>query len=120
MQNRSFDQTFEPAIACTLTPADLQERRQAWSRLARYIAASEPISGGLTFDFAAASGVRESLTELVELEAECCAWMSFATEDSGEGIRLAITGVGPDGERAVRESFAPLSAFGSQGSVTVG
>ena len=108
MQNQSLGPTPETVIACTLTAADLQDRRQAWLKVGSFITATGPIPGGLSFDFARAGGVLESLAELVRLEAECCAWMSFAIEHSPNGIRLAITGLGPDGERGVRESFAPL------------
>ncbi len=109
MQNQGLDQPSDTVIACTLTAAELQDRQQAWLKVGRYITASATIAGGLTFDFANASGLPESLTELVRLEAECCAWMSFALTEPRGGIRLAITGVGPDGERGVRESFAPLT-----------
>jgi hypothetical protein len=65
--------------------------------------------GGLGLTFTAVPGLRESLAELVRLEAECCAWMRFATADAPEGIRLSITAAGEDGERGVRESFAALT-----------
>lgn len=120
MQDMNPDQPSRPAIACTLTPADLQDRQQAWFNVGNHITTSRTIPGGLAVDFAAANGVRESLTELVKLEAECCAWMSFAITESPGTIKLAICGLGPDGERGVRESFAPLLAFGSQSSVAVG
>ena len=50
-----------------------------------------------------------ALTELVRLEAECCAWMTFAMAVSPDGIQLTITSDGEDGERGVREAFAPLA-----------
>ena len=58
--------------------------------------------------FAPARGLADSLTELVRLEGECCAWMAFALSESPDGIGLSITANGVDGERAVRETFAPL------------
>jgi hypothetical protein len=108
MQNQSFDRPSNIVIACTLSAADLQDRQEAWSKVGKYIGASGRIPGGLSFEFTNATGVAESLAELVRLEAECCAWMSFAATDSPDRIRLEITGAGPDGERGVRESFAPL------------
>ena len=105
----SLDQPYEPVIACTLTAADLRDRRQAWFKVGRYIKDSSTIPGGLSFEFSSASGVRESLAELVRLEAECCPWMSFAQSDVATGIRLEITAVGADGERGVRDSFSPLA-----------
>jgi hypothetical protein len=95
-------------LACTLTAADYQDREAAWLKVGTYIRASAAIPGGLSFRFAPARGLGESLTELVRLEAECCAWMAFAMSDSPNGITLSITSNGEDGERAVRETFAPL------------
>ena len=104
MENLSLD----PPIACTLTDADLRDRRAAWLKVGEFVIASEPIPGGLSVDFARAAGVADSLAELVRLEAECCAWMTFEIEESPTKIRLSITGIGTEGERGVRESFVAL------------
>jgi hypothetical protein len=117
MQNRNLDPTSDrlriPAsdnlLVCALTAADYRDRESAWLKLGTYVRASAAIPGGLTFTFAAALGLHDSLAELVRLEAECCAWMAFAIEDSPDGIRLSITSNSEDGERGVREAFAPLA-----------
>ena len=96
-------------IACTLNATDLRDRGRAWLKIGHYVAASEAVPGGLELTFRGVPGLRASLAELVRLEAECCAWMKFATADGPEGIRLAITAAGEDGARGVRESFAPLT-----------
>ena len=98
----------EKDLACTLTAADYQDREVAWLKVGSYVRASTSIRGGLSFRFAPAQGLGESLSELVRLEAECCAWMAFAMSESPDGILLSITSNGGDGERAVRETFAPL------------
>jgi hypothetical protein len=95
-------------LVCTLTAADYQDREAAWLKVGTYIRASAAIRGGLSFRFAPARGLGDSLTELVRLEAECCAWMAFAMLESPQGITLSITANGEDGERGVRETFAPL------------
>jgi hypothetical protein len=95
-------------LVCTLTAADYRDREAAWGKLGTYLNASEAIPGGLRFRFAPARGLKDSLTELVRLEAECCAWMAFAMSEAPVGIGLSITANGEDGERAVRETFAPL------------
>ncbi len=109
MQNPDIDRPTEPAIACTLSDRDLADRQAAWLKLRPYVANAEPIAGGLAFTFRGVPGLRDSLAELVRLEAECCAWMTFTIADSSKTVRLSITGIGEDGARAVRESFAPLS-----------
>jgi hypothetical protein len=97
-------------IACTLTAADYRDRQTAWLELGPFVRTASAVPGGLTLTFAPAIGLQDSLTELVRLEAECCAWMAFATVESPEGIRLTVTAAGEDGERGVRETFAPLAS----------
>jgi hypothetical protein len=99
----------ENPLLCTLTAADYRDREGAWLKLAPYVRSSSAIPGGLTLMFAAILGLRDSLTELARLEGECCAWMTFAMADSPEGIKLSITSNSGEGERAVREAFAPLA-----------
>jgi hypothetical protein len=99
----------ENPLVCTLIEADYRDRERAWLKLRPYVRASEVIPGGLTFTFGPAMGLHDSLTELVRLEAECCAWMTFAMAESSDGVRLSITSNSEDGERGVREAFAPLA-----------
>jgi len=108
MAHLSLVTLLENDLVCTLTAADYEDREAAWLKVGRYVRASTSIPGGLTFRFAPAQGLGESLSELVRLEAECCAWMAFAMSESPDGIRLSITSNSEDGERAVREAFAPL------------
>lgn len=95
-------------IACTLTAADLVDRQHAWLKVGTYGQSATEVPGGLAFTFRAVAGVDESLRELVRLEAHCCAWMTFALEPTADKLTLTVTGLGEDGERGVRESFAPL------------
>jgi len=99
------------AIACTLTEADLRDRQTAWLKVGTYAKGSAEIRGGIVFTFAAAPGVYDSLRELVRLEAECCPWMDFLIKDTSDKVILSVTAAGPDGERGVREAFAPLAAI---------
>lgn len=95
-------------LVCSLTAADYRDRQAAWLKVGNYVSASRAVPGGLDFRFAPARGLADALTELVRLEAECCAWMTFAMSESPDGISLSITSHAADGERAVRESFARL------------
>jgi hypothetical protein len=96
-------------IVCTLTAADYRDRETAWLKLGKFLTRSAPTPGGLSLTFVPTLGLQTSLAELVRLEAECCPWMAFAMAESREGIRLTITAEGEDGERGVREVFAPLA-----------
>jgi len=95
-------------LVCSLTATDYRDRQAAWRTVGKYVTASTAVPGGLRMSFAPARGLADSLTELVRLEGECCAWMAFALSESPDGIGLSITANGVDGERAVRETFAPL------------
>ena len=96
-------------LVCTLTDADYRDREHAWLKLRPFVTASEVIPGGLRVTFGPAIGLPASLTELVRLEAECCAWMTFGMAASHKGIQLSITSDRTDGGRGVREAFAPLT-----------
>ncbi len=95
-------------LVCSLTAADYRDRETAWRKVSHYISASMSTPGGWSFRFSPTRGLQDSLTELVRLEGECCAWMTFAIAESPEGITLSITSNSQDGERGVREMFAPL------------
>jgi len=95
-------------LVCSLSAADYRDREIAWRKVGAYLSASAAIPGGLRLSFALTDGLRDSLTGLIRLEAECCAWMTFAMSEAAEGITLSITSSGEDGERGVRETFAPL------------
>jgi hypothetical protein len=78
-------------IACTLTRASLKEREQWLRRLGE----AALIDGArvddrleLHFRPEASNDVRE----LVRAERECCPFLSFEVELSGEDVRLAVTG----------------------------
>ena len=109
MQEKELELTAGPPIACTLTAADLWDRQRAWLRLGSHITAFEDAPGGLDLSFAPVPGLLPSLRQLVALEAECCAWMTFQIADPPGKVRLSIRAKGEDGERGVRESFAELT-----------
>jgi len=96
-------------LVCTLTAADYRDRESAWLKLKPFVTASADVEGGLSFRFARVTGLQASLSELVRLEADCCAWMSFSMAESAEAIELSITSNSTDGERGVREAFTPLA-----------
>jgi hypothetical protein len=96
-------------LVCSLTAADYRDREKAWRKVGAYVTASAAIPGGLRLSFAPTRGLAGSLTELVRLEGECCAWMAFAMSETSEAIGLTITSNAVDGDRAVRQAFAALA-----------
>lgn len=91
-----------PPIACTLGGADYAERLAWIARLnqdgllghGRYDAVLE-----LRYD----STVRDRVHEMVRKERECCAFLTFALDESGGDVRLTITV--PDRARDAADLF---------------
>src|SRR5689334_1834849 len=101
-------------IACSLTAADLVDRQAAWLKVGAFSIGSKEIPGGLAFAFSPAAGVYDSLAELVRLEAECCAWMSFKLDRVPQEVLMTVTAATDDGQTAVRDAFAPLVEVGER------
>jgi hypothetical protein len=95
-------------IACSLTSEELLHRDKSWRKVAKFAMESREIPGGLAFVFRRDPGVEDSLRQLIQLEAECCPWMTFSLEAGQEMLRVGMTGEGDAGEMAVREMFAEL------------
>jgi hypothetical protein len=78
-------------IMCTLTAADLKDRGRAWRKLwASGLLHRERVPGGIRL--IAEPGGAEALTELIELERECCAWIDYKVD--GPAVTLTAHGVG--------------------------
>jgi len=66
-------------IACTLSAADLPNRQRAWrSLLDSSLLARERIPGGLRLTVRPGAG--QQLKALVDLERDCCPWITFAVD----------------------------------------
>ena len=88
-------------IACTLTPEDLKDVGQAWQKLfSESLIAREEVPGGLRLQVHPGSAV--ALRSLIDIERECCQWISFELD----GPVVTMTSPGP-GEAAIREMWQP-------------
>jgi hypothetical protein len=93
-------------MACTLTPGDAVERREAWGRLARAALIDRARSGnGVTLRFRA--GAEHELRALVAAERECCPFLTLQVREDGDGLTLEITG--PQYAAPVLDAFAGVS-----------
>lgn len=96
---RSFPATSD-AIACTLGPAELRDTQAAWQKLmSASLIAREQVPGGLRLRFHPASS--KALQQLVDIERECCAWISF--EITGGTLTMTSAGAG---EATIREMWS--------------
>lgn len=99
------DNRSEVAIACSLRPGDLRDRRSAWERLAmRALRESRPTNSGVRFVYAASEESEHELRELSRLEAECCPFAEWRLRRRGEELILDVTSHG-EGAAAVRALF---------------
>jgi hypothetical protein len=89
-----------PPIACTLSASDLQDRQGAWSKLmGSGLVKRDAVPGGIRLS--PAPGAVAALTELIDLERECCAWIHFEVSD-GSVVTLTAEG---DGEAVLAGMF---------------
>ena len=81
-------------IACTLTPAELHERRQTVLASIRNSALEiMPTSDGCVWRFSPGGDILARLATLVELERQCCAFLTFRiVVEPQQPIALEITG----------------------------
>ena len=89
-------------IACTLTPEDLKETQAAWRKLFRLsLISREAIPGGLRL--LVHPGSADALRQLIDIERECCRWISF--ELDGPTVKMTAPGAGGV---AIREMWSAL------------
>lgn len=86
-------------IACTLTPDDLKETQQAWQKLFRMsLVSREEVPGGLRLEVH--PGSAEALRSLIDIERDCCRWITFELE--GPVVTMTSPGAG---EATIREMW---------------
>jgi hypothetical protein len=92
----------EIPIACRLSASDLVERQRVWQALLDTdLLAREPIPGGLRLTVRPGAGPQ--LDALIDLERDCCPWITFAV--NGESVTMTAVG---DGEEALRQMFTAI------------
>jgi len=90
---RSFE--MDLPIICTLTESEVRERRRTFlADLQNATLDVAPIDGGYCYRFAPRSEVFLQLSRLVDLERQCCRFLTFkiVAEAGDQPIRLEITG----------------------------
>jgi hypothetical protein len=90
-----YSALMESPIACTLTEAELRERRTTILDSIRETALSvTPLPLGYAWRFRSSAEILAQLGRLIELEERCCPFLSFRlTAESGDQpICLEITG----------------------------
>ena len=80
-------------IICTLTPKELQERKDTILRsIRRDVVSQTSINGGYRYEFANRPEILQNIRHMVEVEQQCCGFLRFEVSDNAETVRLEITG----------------------------
>ena len=98
-----------PTLACSLTTAERRERRALVRQtLLRHL--EEHSTGDLEvlLQFTRSATLRDRLDEFVELERQCCGFLSFEISETAAQVSLRITG--PAGSEEVLQAFAKAAA----------
>ena len=98
---------MEPPIACTLTEAEMRERRRTILDAFRVAVLDvTPLPLGYAYRFEPTSEVLTQLVRLVDLERQCCPFLTFKIiiESGNQPIRLEITGP-PEAEPIIADFF---------------
>jgi hypothetical protein len=94
-------------ILCTLTQAEMQERRRAiLDKVRRAALEALPLPLGYGYSFKPTSEVLAQLTSLVDLERQCCRFLTFKiiVEPGGAPLRLEVTGP-PEAKAVIADFF---------------
>lgn len=86
-------------VACSLSRSELEATGTAWQKLfRRSLIARDEVAGGLRLVFH--PGSAEALGRLIDIERECCPWITF--ELDGASVTMTSPGAGAS---AIREMW---------------
>jgi hypothetical protein len=78
-------------IACTLTADELKDVRASWQKLFRtWLVSRDLVPGGLRLTVVPSA--ESALRQLIDLERECCKWITFALD--GPIVTMTAEGAG--------------------------
>jgi hypothetical protein len=98
---------MELSLACTLTDTDLGERRRTiLDSVRRALLDVSPLLNGYAYRFEATSEILSQLARLVDLERQCCAFLTsrIIVEADRQPICLEITGP-PEANAVIADFF---------------
>jgi hypothetical protein len=87
--------TREIPIACALTDSELQLRRKDYlNKIAASLAGFKELESGFSYRFPLQERILQDLAEIVDLERQCCPFLSFKIilEAGNNFVSLELTG----------------------------
>ena len=92
--------------ACTLTPDQLRERRDALlSGLVRRANEVTDLENGLRITFENRDGLLAEIARIIEQERTCCRFLRFQVTAEPDGGPITLDVTGPPGTREMLRSF---------------
>jgi hypothetical protein len=80
-------------IACTLSAAELEERKSTILNSVRSaVLGRTPVPQGYRYEFSNCGATSQEIRRLVELERQCCQFLSFNVTENENTIRLDVIG----------------------------
>jgi hypothetical protein len=100
-------------LACTLDPAQMQQRGDDLRALGRAgLAAVERGERRVTLRFRPDPAIRERVERIVAAESRCCAFLDFTLADEEDATVVTIAA--PDGGEPLMHELADLVSAGTQ------
>lgn len=87
----------EIPIACSLTSAELDQRREVLAALRARCTDVQPVENGLQLRFDAAPGVLADIARVIDLERQCCRFLRFQLDVHPDGGPVLLELTGPEG-----------------------
>jgi hypothetical protein len=95
-----------PAAACTLSAESRVARKQSFDDLRRGVVERRPLINGLSLRFRAEPGIAARLGHVIDLERDCCQFLSFALRSTGSDGSVWLDVVGtPETKTFIDENF---------------
>jgi len=93
-------------IACELTSAELQQRRETvLEEMRRAVTRVEAIRQGFAYYFSSDGDRLRELANLIDLERRCCPFLRFTLTVEAGGGQLILEITGPEGTREFLKDF---------------
>ena len=98
-------------LACSLTDAELRERRAMMRKaLVPHIVDCRLTGCELVLEFSNSQALRSKVEQFVDLERQCCGFLAFTLSPPGEKLTLKIEG--PEGTQSTLSMFAEAISRG--------
>ncbi len=100
----------ELPIACSLDGGERRTREEEWRALLEdTLIERRPIPGGIALRLHAERSAVSRLTDLIELERQCCSWIDWKTTE-GDSLLVEATSSREDGARLIAQWFGLSSS----------